>query len=125
MSDRTANKGPKAAMRGGHRLVCSPYFVVALTIMLGLVTIRYWTLSTENAELWVKIEILQNQLKLSSSNSVIMDENLRHQQRKLDECKRKSDELQKMVTEERSKGEGLQAEITDEKQLKVKIRQFT
>ena len=49
-------------MRGGPKLVCSPYFVLGLIGLLTLVSMRYWSYSSQNSELTVKIRDLQEHL---------------------------------------------------------------
>jgi len=53
-------------MRGGPRLVCSPYLTGSLGLMLLLVGFNYWNVSTQNHDLVIKIKEMQEQLRVGS-----------------------------------------------------------
>ena len=46
------------------RSSCSPYLVVPMVILLMTVTVRYWTVSNENAELAETLQKMNNILKV-------------------------------------------------------------
>ena len=52
-----------AAMRGGPRMMCSPYLTGSLALMLVLVTFNYWSVSTNNFDLVKEVKMMQTQLK--------------------------------------------------------------
>lgn len=55
-------------MRGGPRMMCSPYLTGSLAIMLVLVTFNYWSVSTTNFDLTKEVKLMQAQLKTGSSS---------------------------------------------------------
>ena len=55
-------------MRGGNRLICSPYLTGSFGVMLCLVTFNYWSVSTHNSDLARKVEELQQQLQGGSDH---------------------------------------------------------
>jgi len=61
-----------SGMRGGPRLICSPYLTGSLAFMLVLVGFNYWSVSTQNHDLFIKVADLQQQLKLGSDEVVHM-----------------------------------------------------
>ena len=48
---------------GGPRLMCSPYFVGGALVLLCIVSMRYWSVSNQNAELVERIEKIQTLMK--------------------------------------------------------------
>ena len=59
-----ARRDSARTMRGGGpRLMCSPYFVGAALILLSIVSLRYWSVSTQNAELLDRIDKIQTLMK--------------------------------------------------------------
>lgn len=44
-------------MRGGPRLMCSPYLTGSLGIMLCILAFNYWSIATENSDLTSKIQV--------------------------------------------------------------------
>ena len=46
-------------MRGGPRMMCSPYLTGSLAVMLVLVTFNYWTVSTNNSDLVREVKMMQ------------------------------------------------------------------
>lgn len=55
-------------MRGGPRMMCSPYLTGSLAVMLVLVTFNYWSVSTTNFDLIKEVKQMQVQLKTGSDN---------------------------------------------------------
>jgi len=55
-----------ATMRGGPRMMCSPYLTGSLALMLVLVTFNYWSVSTNNFDLVKEVKMMQTQLKTGS-----------------------------------------------------------
>ena len=53
-------------MRGGPRMMCSPYLTGSLALMLVLVTFNYWSVSTNNFDLVKEVKLMQTQLKTGS-----------------------------------------------------------
>jgi len=53
-------------MRGGGRLMCSPYLTGALGILVVLVGFNYWSASTQNHDLLVNVSEMQQQLRVGS-----------------------------------------------------------
>eukprot|EP00090_Calanus_glacialis_P041173 TRINITY_DN7237_c0_g1_i1.p1 TRINITY_DN7237_c0_g1~~TRINITY_DN7237_c0_g1_i1.p1 ORF type:complete len:393 (+),score=179.32 TRINITY_DN7237_c0_g1_i1:93-1271(+) len=70
-------------MRGGPRLMCSPYLTGSLGIMLCLVTFNYWSVSTQNSDLVKKVEELQQQLQLGSKHIQSLEEETREVRRQM------------------------------------------
>ena len=56
----------EGAMRGGPRMMCSPYLTGSLALMLVLVTFNYWSVSTNNFDLVKEVKLMQTQLKTGS-----------------------------------------------------------
>ena len=81
-------------MRGGPRLMCSPYLTGSLGIMLCLVTFNYWSVSTQNSDLVKKAEEMQQQLQLGSKHIHSLEEEIRDVRKQVKSCKEK-------LTEER------------------------
>jgi len=53
-------------MRGGGRLMCSPYLTGALGILVVLIGFNYWSASTQNHDLLVNVSEMQQQLRVGS-----------------------------------------------------------
>merc|ERR1719317_326533 len=53
-------------MRGGPRMMCSPYLTGSLALLLVLVTFNYWSVSTNNFDLVKEVKLMQTQLKTGS-----------------------------------------------------------
>ena len=70
-------------MRGGPRMMCSPYLTGSLGIMLCLVTFNYWSVSTQNSDLVKKVEELQQQLQLGSKHIQSLEEETREVRRQM------------------------------------------
>ena len=60
-------------MRGGPRLMCSPYLTGSLAVMLVIVAFNYWSVATENSELSKKLQEMQQQLKRGSEHIERLD----------------------------------------------------
>ena len=50
---------------GGPKMVCSPYFTMGSVLVLLIMTAKYYSLSTEHDSLILKVNMLQNQMKLT------------------------------------------------------------
>ncbi len=50
-------------MGGGGRFLCSPYFVTASLLVLMIVSVKYFSLSSERDEILERMETVQQQLK--------------------------------------------------------------
>ena len=67
----TLSRGPKGGsheskMRGGGpKLFCSPYFSIGASLVLVIMTIKYYSLSSSYDDLLLKVSVFQNQLKLT------------------------------------------------------------
>ena len=83
-----------AAMRGGPRMMCSPYLTGSLALMLVLVTFNYWSVSTNNFDLVKEVKMMQTQLKTGSGtiqekerDMGEMKEELKAVRQSLEKCK--------------------------------------
>ena len=63
-------------MRGGPRMMCSPYLTGSLAIMLVIVAFNYWTVAAENTELNKKLQEMQQQLKSGTSHIKNLEEEI-------------------------------------------------
>ena len=63
-------------MRGGPRMMCSPYLTGSLAIMLVIVAFNYWTVAAENSELSKKLQDMQQQLKSGTSHIKNLEEEI-------------------------------------------------
>ena len=63
-------------MRGGPRMMCSPYLTGSLAIMLVIVAFNYWTVAAENSELGKKLQEMQQQLKSGTSHINNLEEEI-------------------------------------------------
>jgi len=87
----TIPRGPKGPsndkMRsGGPKLFCSPYFSMAVSLVLLIMTIKYYSLSSQYDDLLLKVSVFQNQLKLTASNMRNLDASLTRKEDSLNEC---------------------------------------
>ena len=64
-------------MRGGPRMMCSPYLTGSLAIMLVIVAFNYWTVATENSDLGKKLQEMQQQLKSGTSHINNLEEEIK------------------------------------------------
>ena len=81
-------------MRGGARMMCSPYLTGSLALMLVLVTFNYWSVSTNNFDLVKEVKMMQTQLKTGSvtiqdkeRDVVELKEELKSMRQSLEKCK--------------------------------------
>ena len=81
-------------MRGGPRMMCSPYLTGSLALMLVLVTFNYWSVSTNNFDLVKEVKMMQTQLKTGSGtiqekerDMAEMKEELKAARQSLEKCK--------------------------------------
>jgi len=81
-------------MRGGARMICSPYLTGSLALMLVLVTFNYWSVSTNNFDLVKEVKMMQTQLKTGSGtiqekerDMGEMKEELKAVRQSLEKCK--------------------------------------
>ena len=63
-------------MRGGPRMMCSPYLTGSLAIMLVIVAFNYWTVAAENTDLNKRIQEMQQQLKSGTSHIKNLEEEI-------------------------------------------------
>jgi len=88
----TLSRGPKGGsheskMRGGGpKLFCSPYFSIGASLVLVIMTIKYYSLSSSYDDLLLKVSVFQNQLKLTASNMRNLDASLTRKEDALNEC---------------------------------------
>ena len=50
---------------GGPKLLCSPYFTIGTVVLLIIVIMKYYSLSSEHDNILLKVNVLQNQMKLT------------------------------------------------------------
>jgi len=81
-------------MRGGARMICSPYLTGSLALMLVLVTFNYWSVSTNNFDLVKEVKMMQTQLKTGSGtiqererDMAEMKDELKAARQSLEKCK--------------------------------------
>ncbi len=63
MFSGSGDESRKMRSGGGSRIMCSPYFVGATFLLLLVVTVKYWSLSSSNSELSDRLEEMQLQLR--------------------------------------------------------------
>jgi len=123
-------------MRGGPRMMCSPYLTGSLAVMLVLVTFNYWSVSTNNFDLVKETQKLQAQLKSGSgtiqdkdnevvelkeklkNSQISMQKQLEHVREDLQQaCVKESDKSAAKAREEKEllqkKGNDLDSEVDD------------
>ena len=105
-------------MRGGPRLVCSPYLTGSLAIMLCIVSFNYWTVASENSDLGKKIQELQHQLQSGTNHINSIEEQLRTARDSEKNCKQAS----KQIKEEKEEAENKYKDIN--KQREDLVRQM-
>jgi len=110
-------------MRGGPRMMCSPYLTGSLVVMLVIVSFNYWTTQTENSDLAKRIQDLQQQLKTGSSYISSLESEKDDLQRKLKQFKTneiRSKELEDKKYKEVLEGkEKLEKKLTDMKAIQA------
>ena len=74
-------------MRGGPRLMCSPYLTGSLAIMLCLATFNYWTASSESGELGGRLADMQHQLQAGSKHISSLEDEIRTLRNEGKKCK--------------------------------------
>jgi len=109
-------------MRGGPRLMCSPYLTGSLGIMLCVVTFNYWSVATQNSDLSHKIEELQQQLKMGSSHIQSLEEETRDIRSQLKTYKDRVLEERELKKEVESKFKSISK---DKDSIKQKLEQLT
>jgi len=136
-------------MRGGPRLMCSPYLTGSLGIMLCILAFNYWSIATENSDLTSKIQEMQQQLKSgtihikdieeelrivrdSEKNCKIEKDNIKHDsEAKFDKLKQDSNakydkleekhlELEKQMKFKEQDDEAEELKLTEDKEMKEK-----
>jgi len=80
-------------MRGGPRLMCSPYLTGSLGIMLCILAFNYWSIATENSDLTSKIQEMQQQLKSGTIHIKDIEEELRIVRDNEKNCKIEKDSI--------------------------------
>merc|ERR1719391_1833337 len=90
-------------MRGGPRMMCSPYLTGSLAIMLVIVSFQYWTVSTENTDLGKRIFELQNQLKTGSKHILSLESDIKDLQKTNNKLEHSKNEEKKLKEEAESK----------------------
>jgi len=110
-------------MRGGPRMMCSPYLTGSLVVMLVIVSFNYWTTQTENSDLAKRIQDLQQQLKTGSSYISSLESEKDDLQKKLKQFKTneiRSKELEDKKYKEVLEGkEKLEKKLTDMKAIQA------
>jgi len=120
-------------MRGGPRLMCSPYLTGSLAIMLCLATFNYWTASSESGELGGRLADMQHQLQAGSKHISSLEDEIRTLRNEGKKCKENVANLmnlKKEVEEKFMKEEQLRKDVdhlmeTTEKEkaeLETKLR---
>ena len=71
---------------GGPKLFCSPYFTVGAILLLLVMSVKYFSLSSEHDDLLLKVSVLQNQMKLTASNMRNLDSTLTKKEEAFTEC---------------------------------------
>ena len=84
-------------MRGGNRLICSPYLTGSLAVMLCLATFNYWSVSTHNSELVRRVEELQQQLQGGSNHIQTLREEVLEVRKQLKTYKDKAKEEYELI----------------------------
>lgn len=100
----------KSDMRGGPRLMCSPYLTGSLGVMLVLVSFNYWSVSTQNYDLLIRIQQMQKQLELGSENVIELEKSksglvgdLRTKDSDIAQCRKLKKECDSQTSDLRSK----------------------
>lgn len=107
-------------------MFCSPYFVVGSLVLLLIVTMKYFSLSSENDNLQVKINVLQNQLKMTATNVRNLDKTLAKRDEAYSECQTDQGYLNeriKMADKEVADMKDEQASIREELESLQKINE--
>ena len=84
--DKSKNNSNNRMRGGGPRMVCSPYFVTGVFILLVIVTMRYWSLSSQNTALTDRLERLQIKLKSTSYDLEDLHSKLAKQEDEVKAC---------------------------------------
>eukprot|EP00092_Neocalanus_flemingeri_P011558 GFUD01012455.1.p1 GENE.GFUD01012455.1~~GFUD01012455.1.p1 ORF type:complete len:445 (-),score=187.41 GFUD01012455.1:228-1562(-) len=109
-------------MRGGPRLMCSPYLTGSLGIMLCLVTFNYWTVSTQNSDLVKKVEEMQQQLQLGSKHIQSLEEETREIRKQMKKYKDMNKEERVLKEEVENKFKDM---VKDRDETKKKLEVMT
>jgi len=119
-------------MRGGNRLICSPYLTGSLGVMLCLVTFNYWSVSTHNSDLVRKVEELQQQLQGGSNHIQTLREEVLEVRKQLktykekikeekelnDSINKEKDDMQRKLSEaNKSEGEKAERKLSETMEL--------
>jgi len=115
-------------MRGGPRLMCSPYLTGSLGVMLVLVSFNYWSVSTQNHDLLLRIQQMQKQLEIGSENVIELERNkndlmssLKSKDGDLSKCREQSKSFKQQSESERLSNRELtnklNAEIEEKKSI--------
>jgi len=125
-------------MRGGPRLMCSPYLTGSLVIMLCILAFNYWSVASENSDLTSKIREMQQQLKSGTIHIKDIEEELRIVRESEKSCKIESEkykhesdakydkleekhlELEKQMKFKEQDDEAEEQKLTEDKEMKEK-----
>jgi len=114
---------------GGPKLLCSPYFTIGTVVLLIIVIMKYYSLSSEHDNILLKVNVLQNQMKLTASNMRNLDTSLTRKDEALNEClneknnhENKIKSLQSELSEKEVNMENLQTLNTEAKDLVKKLQ---
>lgn len=112
-------------MRGGPRLMCSPYLTGSLGVMLVLVSFNYWSISTQNYDLLTRIQQMQKQLAIGTERIEDLEKkeqslvsHLQSKDSEVAECRNERNEYKKQITYQRSSREKAEERLQEETELK-------
>jgi len=108
--------------------MCSPYLTGSLGVMLVLVSFNYWSVSTQNHDLLLRIQQMQKQLEIGSENVIELERNkndlmssLKSKDGDLSKCREQSKSFKQQSESERLSNRELtnklNAEIEEKKSI--------
>merc|ERR1712223_1412579 len=100
---------------GGPKLLCSPYFSIGASIVLIVMTFKYYSLSSQYDDLLLKVSVFQNQLKLTASNMRNLDASLTRKEDSLNEC---VDEKNTVIERSNNLQRDMDSKIADVEEMK-------